>query len=190
MTRPRFSAAFILFAGVMAGCLSDAPEEGPGLRGYFKDDLAGLEHQAMLDSSFKALELMKAASGNSYAYSRPFGGFFDGTSSLTINTVARGEVVKREYSSSHRDSTGRTRKGRSYTETSQVGAIEEGAPAVTLDSLYAECRAYIAEADSLDKVWLFLDRNYIIKECGSTPHGLQDAGGAQVRINGLRWEGK
>jgi hypothetical protein len=190
MTRPLCFAACALFVGILAGCLSDGPDGGPGLEGYFKDDLAGLDPMAKLDSSGKALELMKASSGESYTYSVPLYSPLSGYASRTDITVKRGMVVKRRYSSTFRDSAGRTVTGPAYTEIARVGANEAGAPAVTLDSLYAECRTCLAQADSTGTLWFALDRNYILSACGFAPHGLQDVTGPEIGIDWIKWEGK
>ena len=183
-------AACGLIAGIFAGCLSDGPDGEPSLGGYFKDDLAGLEPMAKLDSSSKALELMKAACGESYVYSVPAYSLMSGYASRTTITVKRGVVVERRYSSTRRDSTGRTVTGPTYTEVATMGANQSGAPAVILDSLYAKCRTHIAMADSTGKLWLALDRNYILIACGFETHFLQDGSGPEIQIDGIRWEGK
>jgi hypothetical protein len=173
---------------VLAACIIGT-DEPPTLAGHFGDRLEGLSREHRLDSSLKALELMKAKTGGDYRYRRGFASW-TGSSGETWIRVDDGVVIRREYSSRHLDSAGRTVAGPAYVEEGpDVGSHGEGHPAVTLDSLYRLCRESLRADTATHWVGLHLDHNYILSGCGNVPKGVVDNfGGLQVGLDEVRWD--
>jgi hypothetical protein len=180
-------------AGAALACLLTACMLGDEARPAFPGRFPGLDTLpllARLDSSRKALEWMKSASGDSYAYWVKMSNPLAGSNNSTRVTVRSGIAVERRITSTKYDQeAGGETPAHSYVESgAEVGRTDFGPPPLILDSLYAVCERALSAATERDRIFFSLDGNFIVSRCGTIAHGLQDAFHPQVYLSGLEWE--
>lgn len=174
-------------AWTLGACILGGADAPPTIAGHFGDRLEGLPREQQLDSSLKALEMMKAKTGGRYRYRA--GSFsWTGFGTTTWIWVEGGVAVRRTYSSTYRDSLGKERPGNAWTETGdEVGSRQEGHPPVLLDSLYRLCRESLQVDTTAHRMYFSLDHNYILGSCGNIHKLLADAFMPQVSVD-VRWD--
>lgn len=176
------SLAFALSLS-LSGCLFEEEPPGPTIQGHFGDRLEGLPPFALLDSSEKALAMMREASGDSYTYRLGYGGFGgSGYRDVTVRAgvPVRGETVSRPWGG-------------------EESRLEEGAErlaermaegeAITLPQLYAECRALLSGDTAYGGIRFGYDGNYIIENCEHRDSRLKDGFPAlSVQMRNWAWK--
>ena len=174
-------------AWMLGACLLGGADNLPTIAGHFGDRLEGLPPERQLDSSLKALEMMKENTGGAYRYRSSFSSW-TGYGAETWIWVAGGAVTRREFSSRYRDSLGMERSGPAWTESgTEVGSHAEGHPPVLVDSLYRLCREILAADTTHRRMYFSLDRDYILSSCGSVHALCQDDCYEGISIE-VRWD--
>ncbi|GEM_PF-5437215 len=183
----------VLSGALLSGCLSPNASTGGGnppplhLQNPFKTDLSGLSNADRLDSSRKALGLLREKSGNSYRYTTYFRSWSPFWDSTWIE-VKQGKVVRRDVVYQPNSDSDPLPPVIRFTETGTgLGAGVFGSLPITLDSLYRECGEYLKSDPAVSETVFEMDGDFILKTCGRLLRGCMDDCGPQIQLSEVRW---
>jgi hypothetical protein len=187
---------------VLAACLDDSLPLAPAAQGRDTTRIpsggpAGPAKEPvqpgpldLFGTSLEALHRMQAANQGNYVYTRVAinGGDYEST----LVTVEAGRVTRRVAQTEGPDHERpellllRFGHAEESAEAGNLGQAPFGAPPLTLDSLYQQCRTALIAAEGRD-LRFTTDRFGILAECGAVPAGCGEACHAPIRIVRTDW---
>jgi hypothetical protein len=172
----------------LSACLFDDPPWGPTLAGHFGNRLDGLPPQALLDSSYVALGMMRGLSGDSYEYQMGSHSFMGTGGSYWKVAFRAGVPVREEFVSTGADGKKVRKVETSEDWSAPMETRQDPLPdPVPLDSVYAECRILLDPCAAPAFPEFTYDRNYILSWCGCHDSRLAD-GTPAVSLEKLDWD--
>lgn len=161
----------------LAGCLPNGPETPD-------------PEMSAFDSSLTVLARMKSASRNSYVYENKRESVF-GFGTTTLVTVKDGHVIRREITGYHYDDDKPPLVkviDTTVIETGvDLGSHWIGEDPVTLDSLYARCRASLAVDNAKNRIYMQRDSLGILSMCGHVEKICQDDCFDGFKLSKVEW---
>jgi len=137
--------------------------------------------------SLETWEKLKRLNGESYIYKTGIASWA-GYKNETKITIKNGIPIAREFQESFMDYIKDAPTPESYSENFEnLGTNKKGAPLVTIDYLYKECKQKL-RVSSRDNIILFeTDDDGIIAYCGYAPLNCSDDCNEGVSINSFEW---
>jgi len=137
------------------------------------------------ENSQQAWSSAKAENNASYRYESEISSF-TGYGELTVITVADDDVVRRRFAS-YEDLDFRANRLEAWTEeANELGSHLNGGPVLTIDALYARCRAEILTVDPDENEIIFtVNQRGLLDKCTYVPKGCVDDCEEGVRISAI-----
>jgi hypothetical protein len=137
------------------------------------------------ENSQEAWVTAKAQHAASYRYESEISSF-TGYGELTVITVDDDDVVRRRFAS-YEDLAFRANRLEAWVEeANELGSHLSGGPVLTIDALYARCRADILTVDpDENEISFTVDQRGLLDTCTYVPKGCLDDCEEGVRISAI-----